>query len=236
MTENTELEKNIEMTSDVKLISVTKGVGELAHLSAEELIVYCARVSNSENQMNLETAPKLLSYCIKQKHWSIFEQSNMTLEVTTSRGIAAQILRHKSFSFQEFSLRYSKATGTIVYPARRQDAKNRQNSIDDLSLNTQQWFEEKQQEISDLSTKYYEEALNMGIAKECARFLLPLNTATKIYVTGNVRSWITYLLVRLEKSTQLEHRKIAEECWKIFQGEFPSTSSALKSVYAEIFI
>lgn len=220
----------------VKLISITKGIGELSSFSPEELIVYAARVSNPENQMNKETAPKLLSYCIKQKHWSVFEQVSMGVEVTTNRAIAAQILRHKSFSFQEFSQRYAKATDVLIYPARRQDNKNRQNSIDDLSQETKEWFIEKQKEIADLSKKYYEEALEKQIAKESARFLLPLSTKTKLYVTGNVRSFVTYLLVRLEKSTQLEHRKIANEIWSIFQHEFPSTSLALIDMYSDIFI
>lgn len=220
----------------VKLISITKGVGEVAHLSPEELIVYCARVSSPENQMHLESAPKLLSFCIKNKHWSIFEQVNLGIELSTSRGVAAQILRHRSFSFQEFSQRYSRPTGIIMYEARRQDLKNRQNSIDDLSQETKDWFLDKQGEIHALSQKYYEEALDKQIAKESARFLLPLNTATKLYVNGSVRSWITYLLVRLEKSTQLEHREIAQACWKIFQEQFPNISIALSEMYPEVFV
>lgn len=221
---------------NVKLVSITKGVGEVANLSPEELIVYCARVSSPENQMSLETAPKLLGYCIRQKHWSIFEQVSLGVSIETSRAVAAQILRHKSFSFQEFSQRYSKPTGIIMYEARRQDLKNRQNSIDDLSQETKDWFLDKQTEIHALSQKYYEEALDKQIAKESARFLLPLNTATKLYITGNVRSWITYLLVRLEKSTQLEHRQIAQECWKIFQEQFPSISIALSGMYPDVFV
>jgi thymidylate synthase (FAD) len=220
----------------VKLISITKGVGELSSLSPEELIVYAARVSSPENQLNKETAPKLLGYCIRSKHWSIFEQVSMGVEVTTSRAVAAQILRHKSFSFQEFSQRYAKATDVLIYPARRQDVKNRQNSIDDLPQDVKDWFVEKQKEIADLSKKYYDEALGVGIAKESARFLLPLSTKTKLYVTGNVRSFITYLLVRLDKATQLEHRKIAEEIWSIFRHEFPNTSLALTEMYPEVFV
>ena len=220
----------------VKLISITQGLGELATFSPEELIVYCARVSNPENQMNKETAPKLLAYCIKQKHWSIFEQVNMGVEIVTSRGIATQILRHKSFSFQEFSLRYAKAMDIIAYPARRQDLKNRQNSIDDLSQETKEWFEKKQEDIAILSKKYYAEALEKNIAKEVARFLLPLSTMTKLYVTGSVRSFVTYLLVRLDKSTQLEHREIAQEIWKIFKIQFPNISLALEETYPEVFL
>jgi len=219
----------------VKLISITKGVGELADFSPEEIIVYAARVSSPENQMNKETAPKLLGFCIKNKHWSIFEQVGMGVEVTCSRALAAQLLRHKSFSFQEASLRYSKATDVLIYPARRQDLKNRQNSIDDLSLETKEWFIEKQKEIADLSKKYYDEALEKGVAKESARFLLPLSTKTKLYISGSCRSWITYLLVRLDKATQLEHRKIADEIWSIFRREFPNTSLALEEMYPEVF-
>jgi thymidylate synthase (FAD) len=219
----------------VKLVSITRGVGELASLSPEELIVYCARVSSPENQLNLETAPKLLAFCIKNKHWSIFEQVSVGFELVTSRALATQILRHKSFSFQEFSQRYAKATDTITYEARRQDSKNRQNSIDDLPQETKDWFVEKQDEIAALSKKYYQEALDKQIAKESARFLLPLSTSTKLYVNGNVRSWITYLLVRLEKSTQVEHREIAQKCWEIFKIEFPNISTALIDLHPDVF-
>jgi thymidylate synthase (FAD) len=220
----------------VKLVSITKGVGELATLSPEELIVYCARVSSPENQLNLETAPKLLAYCIRMKHWSIFEQVNMGVEVVTSRALATQLLRHRSFAFQEFSQRYAQATDTITYEARRQDLKNRQNSIDDLPQETKEWFAEKQNELAELSQKYYEEALGKQIAKESARFLLPMSTATKLYVNGSVRSWITYLLVRLDKSTQMEHREIAQGCWGLFQEQFPNISAALKETYPGVFI
>lgn len=178
-------------TSKVKLVSYTQGVGELFDKGPEELITYTARVSNPSNQMNMETSPKLLAYLIKHKHWSPFEMSSMTLEITTSRAIAAQILRHRSFSFQEFSQRYSEVTNQIIYPARRQDSKNKQNSIDDLTQEDKKWFVEAQNQVLELSGKLYKEALNKNIAKECSRFLLPLNTETTLYMCGSLRSWIT---------------------------------------------
>lgn len=211
----------------VKLISLTKPTEELEHLSAEELIAYIARVSNPANKMNQETAPKLLAYCIHNKHWSIFEQVNMTLEIHTSRAIAQQILRHRSFSFQEFSQRYAKATEFEIYPARRQDVKNRQNSIDDMSEADKGWFEYAQRTIQNHSVDLYDLALAKGIAKEQARFLLPLGTATTLYMSGTARSWIHYLQLRTEPGTQLEHREIAEGCKAIFVGQFPCTSEAL---------
>lgn len=219
----------------VKLVSVTKGLGELEKLSPEELIAYCARVSNPENQMNSSTSAKLLAYCIKNKHWSIFEQVDIGMEIITSRAIAAQILRHRSFCFQEFSQRYAKAIHAVAQDARRQDAKNRQNSLDDLSPEVREWFKNKQMDIIALSHKYYEEALAIGIAKESARFLLPLSTTTKIYMKGSARSWITYLMVRLDKATQLEHRQVAMECWTVFKDQFPIISEVLKEMHPEVF-
>lgn len=219
----------------VKLVSVTKGLGELEKFSPEELIAYCARVSSPENQLNLDTSAKLLTYCVKNKHWSIFEQVDMGVEIITSRAIAAQILRHRSFCFQEFSQRYAKAIHAVAQDARRQDLKNRQNSLDDLSPEIKQWFKDKQLDIIALSSKYYEEALALGIAKESARFLLPLSTTTKIYMKGSARSWITYLMVRMDKSTQLEHRQVAQECWEVFQQQFPVISNILVEMNPEVF-
>jgi thymidylate synthase (FAD) len=213
--------------SDVKLVAITRGVGDLDGRMAEEIISYVARVSNPANQDNFTTAAKLLKYLADNKHWSPFEHVSFTLEINTSRGIAAQILRHRSFVFQEFSQRYAKATEIVLYPARRQDAKNRQNSIDDLPQEVKDWFEVAQHEVADFSMKKYEEALELGIAKEQARFLLPLATKTKLYMTGPVRSWIHYIELRSGNGTQLEHRQIAEEAKKIFSKEFPATSEAL---------
>jgi thymidylate synthase (FAD) len=221
---------------NVRLIAVTQPVfyaerstppAELP-MTAEGLIVYTARVSNPSNQMNMETAPKLISYLIKHKHWSPFEMASMTVEIETSRAIAAQILRHRSFAFQEFSQRYAQASlGTELYSARRQDAKNRQNSIDDMSDEDQEWFRRAQEEVAISCDKLYSMALEKGIAKEQARFLLPLGTTTRMYMTGSVRSWIHYLQVRTDPSTQKEHRDIAMGIYDIFSNQFPSITRAL---------
>lgn len=202
----------------VRLISTTP--------DAEKIIGYCARVSNPKNQDNPNVS-KLLAYCIKYGHWSIFEMANMVVEINTTRGIAAQILRHRSFSFQEFSQRYAEALGFEQVNPRRQDKKNRQNSLDDLSDSTKQWFNSAVSSIQDKSESLYKEALNRGIAKECARFLLPLNTKTKMYMNGTVRSWIHYIKLRTDPSTQKEHRDIAEEIKKVFSTQFPITAEAL---------
>lgn len=211
----------------VKLIAVTKPVGELEHLSSEELISYVARVSNPSNQMNTETAPKLLNYCIKNSHWSVFEHNSLTLEITTTRAIAAQILRHRSFVFQEFSQRYAKSSNYIPCEARAQDVKNRQNSTDTLDESTKKWFEDKQQEIWKTSKEAYDTALFLGVAKECARMLFPLNTETTLYMTGNLRSWIHYINLRSENGTQKEHSDIALACKKIICEQFPNVVEAL---------
>lgn len=206
------------MTEEVKLISMTP--------KAEEVVAYCARVSNPENQNNPDIG-RLLSYCVKNGHWSVFEQANMVLEIYTSRAISPQILRHRSFSFQEFSQRYSQASNFIPSTARRQDAKNRQNSIDDITEDDQKWFEDSQSEIWQLCFKKYNEALQKGIAKECARSLLPLSTSTRLYMNGTVRSWIHYIDLRTDGATQLEHRIIAEKCRAIFIEQLPIISRAL---------
>ena len=211
----------------VKLISVTQGAGELLNKSAQELITYTARVSNPANQMNIETAPKLLGYIIKNKHWSPFEMAHMTVEITTSRGIAAQILRHRSFSFQEFSQRYAEVQNVVEYEARRQDNKNRQNSIDDMAEEDKTWFLDAQSQVWADSMQLYKEALNRGVAKEQARFLLPLGTETKLYMCGSLRSWVHYCEVRCDKSTQLEHRDIALAIRDIVAKEFPDVAKAL---------
>jgi thymidylate synthase (FAD) len=208
----------------VKLISVTKPCS--SHLppelqTAEGLMAYCARVS-SPNQENPDYE-KLLSYCAKHGHWSVFELADMTLEIVTSRAIAQQILRHRSFSFQEFSQRYSENKfGYIETEARRQDKKNRQNSIDDMSQQDKAWFSFVQQQQYQTAYKNYKEALKRGIAKECARMLLPLNTGTKLYMKGSIRSWLHYCQVRCHPSTQLEHREIALQAQSILMKEFPS--------------
>lgn len=215
------------MTS-VKLISVTKPVGELSGLTPQNLISYIARVSNPKNQLNNETSANLLKYCIKNKHWSIFESVSMTIEINTSRAIAQQVLRHRSANFQELSQRYQEVTEFVTYPARRQDNKNRQNSIDDMSQEDKDWFQDAQHAIQTNALNLYQEALNRGIAKELARFLLPLSTKTRLYMTNNLRNWIHYIEVRADKSTQLEHRLIALECQKIFKEQFPDIAQALE--------
>ncbi len=212
---------------NVRLIAVTNPLIEIQNekLSPEGLIAYCARVS-SPHQENLDYE-KLLAYCIKNRHWSIFEMVDMTVEILTSRGISPQILRHRSFVFQEFSQRYAKVQSFETYTPRRQDSKNRQHSIDDLEEATMTWFADAQEKIRALSVETYNEALEKGIARECARMLLPLNTQTKLYMKGSVRSWIHYIEVRTDASTQKEHRDIAEAVKEIFINQFPVTAAAL---------
>jgi len=213
----------------VELISVSKPVKkEIESFSSEEMMAYIARVSNPSNQMNTKTSSKLLGYCIKNKHWSVFEHINMTVEITTSRAIAAQILRHRSFVFQEFSQRYSSATEFELYEARRQDDKNRQNSIDNMSDDDKEFFTNAQNYINEECKGLYREALSRGIAKEQARFLLPLSTQTTIYMTGNIRNWIHYIELRSENGTQKEHADIANAIKNIFKEQFPSISEALE--------
>tara|TARA_Y100001968_G_scaffold87923_1_gene78958 strand:- start:10024 stop:10656 length:633 start_codon:yes stop_codon:yes gene_type:complete len=197
--------------------------------NAEKTMAYIARVSNPNNQNN-ENFQNLLKYCIQHEHWSVFEQSFMTLQIETNRGIAAQILRHRSFTFQEFSQRYSNSTqlGDIPVPElRRQDNKNRQNSTSDLPKNIINKFEEKIKKQFEENKCLYEEMLEEGIAKECARFILPLATPTRIYMTGSCRSWIHYISLRSAHGTQKEHMNIAKECKTIFIENFPIVSTAL---------
>ena len=206
----------------VKLISVTP--------DAEKNIAYCARVSNPNNQEN-EKIAGLLKYCINHKHWSIFEQAFMTLEINTTRGLAAQILRHRSFTYQEFSQRYADssllADQIPMFDLRRQDTKNRQNSIDDVDDFTKQQFEIEIQKHFASAMDLYKTMLDKGIAKECARFVLPLATPTKIYMSGSIRSWIHYIDLRSANGTQKEHMDIANECKCLFAGEFPVIAEAL---------
>jgi thymidylate synthase (FAD) len=209
----------------VKLVAATLGLAEAK--SGQDLISFIARVSNPKGQLNFETAPKLLAYLIKHKHWSPFEHVYMTVEITTSRGIAAQILRHRSFCFQEASQRYSEATSYEEYLARRQDLKNRQNSIDDMDPADAKWFLDAQESVWSQSYQLYKEALEKGIAKEQARFLLPLNTKTVLFMTGSLRSWIHYIELRTEAGTQKEHREIAEQIKIIFCMQYPDVARAL---------
>ncbi len=193
-------------------------------------MAYIARVSNPKNQDN-QDFQKLIKYCIKHEHWSVFEQAYMTLQIETNRGIAAQILRHRSFTFQEFSQRYADSTqlGEIPIPElRRQDSKNRQNSISDLPSNIEDDFKKKIKIQFENSLLLYQEMLDKGIAKECARFILPLATPTRIYMTGSCRSWIHYIKLRSGHGTQKEHLIIANKCKDIFIKEFPAVSQALE--------
>jgi len=209
---------------EVKLISVSP--------DAEKHMAYCARVSNPNNQEN-EKYAGLLRYCIKHQHWSIFEQAFMTLEINTTRGLAAQILRHRSFTFQEFSQRYadSNLLGEIDLPElRRQDSKNRQNSIDDLDPAIVEKLEKQMNTLFSSSLALYNQMLESGVAKECARFVLPLATPTRLYMSGSVRSWIHYIELRSGHGTQKEHMDIAIACKNIFTKQFPTVAEAMEWV------
>lgn len=210
------------MNQTVKLISVSP--------DAEKNIAYCARVSNPNNQSS-ENIAGLLSYCIKHHHWSIFEMAFMTLEINTTRGIAAQILRHRSFTFQEFSQRYADASFLSdqipLFNLRRQDNKNRQNSIDDMSDDICSKYNRLIREHFAKAKGLYDEMIKDGVAKECARFILPLATPTRMYVSGSIRSWIHYIELRSANGTQKEHQDIALNCKDVFCNQFPIISVAL---------
>ena len=207
---------------DVKLVNITP--------DAEKTMAYIARVSNPSNQDN-EKFAGLLKYCIKHNHWSVFEQSSMTLEIETTRAIAAQILRHRSFTFQEFSQRYADSTklGEIPIPElRRQDEKNRQNSTNDLDEFVKQKLELQMNTLFSSATALYQQMLEEGVAKECARMVLPLCTPTRIYMTGSCRSWIHYIELRSAHGPQKEHMDIAQACKTVFIEQFPIVSEALE--------
>jgi thymidylate synthase (FAD) len=206
----------------VKLISVTP--------DAEKLMAYCARVSNPKGQDN-DNYAKLLKYCIDHQHWSIFEHGFMTVEINTTRGLATQILRHRSFTFQEFSQRYADTTlladDIPLFELRRQDTKNRQNSIDDIDHEIIVKWNTKIREHFAKAKALYDGMIADGVAKECARFVLPLATPTRLYVSGTARSWIHYIDLRSANGTQKEHMDIANECKQIFIEQFPTISEAL---------
>ncbi len=205
-----------------KLVSITP--------DAQELIAYCARVSNPANQNNTETAPRLLRYLIKHRHWSPFEMANMVVEIKTTRAIAAQILRHRSFSFQEFSQRYA-AVQSVPQPPllRRQDAKNRQNSIDDIPLAEQYAWNDQISEHYASSYALYDSLLQSGVAKECAREVLPLGSETTLYMNGTIRSWLHYVDLRGGPETQLEHRTVAMSIKDVIEKEMPDVYEAMWS-------
>ena len=218
--------------NEVKLISTTTGAGELEGKGPQEVISYVARVSNPHNQENFRTATGLLKYCIKHAHWSIFETASMTLEINTNRGIAAQILRHRSFTYQEFSQRYADTKlldQEIGAPdLRRQDETNRQNSVSDLPPGVITDYTRKIEDHFRASMHLYNNLLDSGVAKECARFVLPLATPTRIYMTGSCRSWIHYINLRTSHGTQKEHMEVAELCRGHFRQVFPDVAAALE--------
>ena len=205
---------------------------ELIHVTpnAEELVAYMARVSNSKNQDNKETAPKLIRYLIKHKHWSPFEMVNMCVEIRTTRSIAAQILRHRSFSFQEFSQRYSEVYSLPVLPRlREQDLINRQNSTPTLDPSLVDSLTDDIEQHYDNCMKLYHQLLDKGVAKECAREVLPLSTPTRMYMNGTLRSWLHYCDLRTANGTQYEHKLIADEVQDIIMTQFPSIAAAMWS-------
>ena len=214
---------------NVKLISVTQPNIE-GIKNSEDLVAYCARVSNPSNQMNSETSPKLLAFLIKHKHWSPFEMVDMTVEIKTSRAIAAQILRHRSFSFQEFSQRYSVANQFEDVELRLQGDKNRQVGEKLISKDHPEYdnLNHLVAETLSMSQHCYDTMIENGIAKEVARMILPLTTETTMYMKGSLRSWVHYIELRTEQNTQKEHRIIADECKNIFIGQFPIIAEALQ--------
>ena len=216
--------------SEVNLIALSKPSAITDCYTAGELVAYTARVSNPANQSNKQTAPKLLGYLIREQHWSPFEMVHMTMEIKTTRDIARQILRHRSFSFQEFSQRYAEAPGFESREARLQDTKNRQNSIntDDRDLN--EWWQMEQKKVQARAEMSYKDALAKGIAKEQARALLPEGlTQSTLYMAGSLRSWIHYCDLRRGNGTQKEHAEIADKCWKIIGVHFPDIVEAIES-------
>ena len=217
-------------TPIVKLVRVTP--------EAEQHIAYCARVSNPKNQSN-QGFEGLIKYCIKNQHWSIFEHAFVTLEINTSLAIATQILRHRSFTFQQFSQRYADSTELQlelpIPELRRQDTKNRQNSTDDLDADVSISFNDKIEEHFKRAIEIYQDMLNAGVARESARFVLPQATQTRLYMSGSVRSWIHYIDLRSAHGTQAEHKQIAEQCKCIMASEFPTIASALDWAPASLF-
>lgn len=209
--------------NSVKLISITP--------EAENIIGYCARVSNPNNQENYETVDKLLGYCVKHGHWSVFEMANIVMEINTTRAISPQILRHRSFTFQEFSQRYASTLDGLggLYPPhlRRQDKKNRQASHDDLKPEDTAAFYRRIHTHFAEAEDLYQELLSAGVAKECAREVLPLAAPTRLYMNGTVRSWIHYIQLRTTDGTQLEHRQIATQAQEVFKKNLPIVAKAL---------
>jgi thymidylate synthase (FAD) len=222
---------------NVKLVSITKSLIDERELTAEELLVYIARVSNPSNQLNMETADKLIGYMVRNKHWSPFEMVDITFDIVTSRAIAQQILRHRSFSFQEFSQRYSAVTEFEDVQLREAGATNRQSSLEpcnpiiEVDLLGERHFTDAENLVKkaiDVSDSVYKALLAAGVAKECARMILPLTTQTRVFMKGSLRSWIHYLQVRTDEHTQIEHREIAIAISEIIKDKFPNVSKALE--------
>ena len=215
----------------VELIAISKPEVDGIN-TAEELVAYCARVSNPSNQVSNQNVDKLIRYCIKNQHWSIFEMVNITISISTTRDIARQMLRHRSFSFQEFSQRYADPTKDLSFEmreARLQDTKNRQNSIETDDDYIKERWEEQQASVIFKAKQAYEWAIENGIAKEQARAVLPEgNTQSRIYMQGDLRSWIHYCQLRMENGTQKEHMEVAGACWKIIEAQFPNVAAALE--------
>ena len=215
--------------NEVSLVALSKPSAYTDCHTAGELVAYAARVSNPGNQNNTKTAPGLLKYLIKHEHWSPFEMVHMTLEIKTTRDIARQILRHRSFSYQEFSQRYAVSDEWVTREARLQDPQNRQNSIDEGAKEIEETWRMKQTEVVRKIKEVYEWALNSGIAKEQARAVLPEgNTVSTLYMAGSLRSWIHYCQLRMGNGTQKEHSEVAEKCWNIVTQHFPEIKKAIE--------
>lgn len=216
------------MSINVKVIGVTKPVVDFIP-DSEDIISYAARVSNPANQDNFNTAEKLLRYCIRNSHWSVFETVSLTMEIECPRDIARQILRHRSFSFQEFSQRYAEATAFVTRDCRLQDTSNRQNSVTTEDLELKQWWEDSQEELLTQVQFFYQKALEKGIAKEVARCILPEGlTMSKLYMNGTLRSWLHYVDLREKNGTQLEHQEVAIKCKEAIKQYFPTLINALQ--------
>ena len=219
------------MLMNVSLVGMTQPSAITGCHTANELIAYAARVSNPGNQNNAETAPKLLKYLIKNAHWSPFEMVSVTMEINTTRDISRQIIRHRSFSFQEFSQRYAESTEFVRRECRLQDKKNRQNSIETDDRELAEWWRMAQSELIEKTKLLYKTALDHGIAKEQARAILPEgNTKTTLYMSGTLRSWIHYCQLRMENGTQKEHSEIADRCWDVLSQHFPDVAKAVEEL------
>ena len=217
--------------SSVTLVGLTKPSAYTECNTAEELVAYCARVSNPANQANHQTGPKLVRHLLKEGHWSPLEMVNVTMEVITTRDIARQILRHRSFSFQEFSQRYAKATNFELREARLQDKKNRQNSIETEDELLKEEWNMRQAKLLRAVEEDYNWALDMGIAKEQARAILPEGiTVSTLYMNGTLRSWVHFCMLRMGNGTQLEHMEVAKQCWEVIRQHFPTVVEACESL------